>query len=171
IGGEDVIEALEIGGIGLPAAQRGKIVAAFGRMFDGAGIGRRADVIAVGAGGIDVDLAGQRAVRDHFAEHALGGGRAADIAHADEQHADVHAASPSGVSLPPRVSILVRSIRNSSRSLAAFSNSRLRAASIISRSTRLIADSICFSFMTSYFLRSCAALRLLLRSSRLSSIS
>jgi hypothetical protein len=43
-------------------------------------------VVADGAGRVDLETRGEPGILDQFAENTLGGGRAADVAHADEQH-------------------------------------------------------------------------------------
>jgi hypothetical protein len=69
-------------------AQGSYVKAAPRGMGDGARIGRLAHVIVVGSGGIDLQPVEQAHRPGAGNEHALGGGRAADIAGANEQYAD-----------------------------------------------------------------------------------
>ena len=88
IHGEHVIETLEILPRHLPAAQVRDVHPAPLRRRARARIGRVADVIIVGSGGIGRDRVAEPFAGDAGAKYALGGGRAADVAETDEKNAD-----------------------------------------------------------------------------------
>tara|TARA_R110000868_G_scaffold21214_2_gene88383 strand:- start:2639 stop:2950 length:312 start_codon:yes stop_codon:yes gene_type:complete len=90
--GEDVVEVVEILGPGLAAAQVRQVDAPAPGGVPGAVVRRRVDVPAAGAGGIGFDDGVQALPADQLAEYALGRGRAADVAKADEQNVDQGAA-------------------------------------------------------------------------------
>ncbi len=83
--GEDQVEGLEVFNLDLPRPQRRQVVTTLARMPLAALIRRRAGVVVVRAGGVDVDLVCQAQRRNAMAQHALGRGAAADVAHADEE--------------------------------------------------------------------------------------
>ena len=87
VAGEDEVETLEVRLCHAPGAQARQVVAAALGMGDRARIRRLADVVAMGAGRIDRDAVGEPRALDERAKHALRGGRAADVARADEQDA------------------------------------------------------------------------------------
>ncbi len=82
----DQVEALEIVVLHLPCAQAREVDAPAGGSFDSAWIGRLTHVISVSAGGVDLDVETRGVPASVRAEHAFGGGRSTDIAHADEQY-------------------------------------------------------------------------------------
>jgi hypothetical protein len=73
-------EAHQLGTHGGMIAPRGMLL--------GALVGRLAHVVAMRAGRIHGDLCGQAGVGHQFFQHAVGGGAAADVAHADHEDAD-----------------------------------------------------------------------------------
>ncbi len=84
VGDQDEVEPLQIGGSDPPRAAFDFVAAGF---QDGGhpGVGRIAGVVADGAGGVDLDAAGQSGVVCELAENDLRGGRTADVAHANEK--------------------------------------------------------------------------------------
>ena len=88
IHGEHVVETDEVFPRRLPAAQIRDVHSAPTSRGLRARIGRIADVIVVGARRIGRDRVGQSFTRDPGAENPLGGGRAADVAEANEKNAD-----------------------------------------------------------------------------------
>ncbi len=84
--GEQQIVATEILALELAGPQIRQVVAALRSNPAGARIRRIADVIVGRASGIDLGDQARRLARRNRAEHAVCGGRAADVAEADEQH-------------------------------------------------------------------------------------
>jgi len=85
---QDMIEAQEIRVLDPTRPQPRQIVAAPRGSFLGTWIRRCADVIAMRPGRIDLDGPPKARALGKFPKHALGGRRAADIAHADEKNLD-----------------------------------------------------------------------------------
>lgn len=83
IHGEDEVEDFEVAEAEL-AGGAGDLVAAVADRFGHAGVGSFAGVEADGAGGIAVDLLGEASLFDEVAEDIFSGGRAANVAHTNE---------------------------------------------------------------------------------------
>jgi hypothetical protein len=84
---EGKIEGLQVGGMDLTGAAGERGVAVGG----GGGhalVGEFAGVPTGGAGGVDEDLVGEMGIGDEFEHDAFRGGRAADVAEADEEEAE-----------------------------------------------------------------------------------
>ena len=83
--GEDQVETLEILGLDDARTQRLEVIAAPRARRARPRVGRLADVVAGGAGRIDLDGQLGRLARRERAQHRLGGRRAADVSETDEQ--------------------------------------------------------------------------------------
>src|SRR6185437_11120686 len=147
---EDVVVLVEVALAHLRGAQRRKVVAALRGMAHGSGIGRFTDVVVVGCGGGDTDAIGEATLLDPFAQHTLGGRGAADVPGAHDEDRDRLQRALRHES-PPTAIRRSRSVFNSSRRVAARSNSRFLAASSISFSILRMRWSSCFSESDSYF--------------------
>ena len=73
--------------VGEPPDKRAQ-QAALQRGFLGTRVGRMTGVVGDGSGRVDMNLVFQAGGGNHVPEHALGRGRAADVAHADKKNRD-----------------------------------------------------------------------------------
>lgn len=96
IHGQNVIEVGKITRRYLACALGGEVIAALPGMLLAARIGRFACMPAIGPGGINMELVSQRMALRTLAQYALGGGRAANIAHANEENGDFGGGSHDG---------------------------------------------------------------------------
>jgi len=87
---QDVVETLEILVRHLAPAQPADIRPAPRNRLLRARIGRRADVVGVGTGGIHFHMPIEAGLLEGLAQHALRHRRPTDIAHADHQHLSNH---------------------------------------------------------------------------------
>ncbi len=84
--GQDPFEAAEVVAVDAACAAAGEVVAAPARVDDCARIGRFPELIVVRRGGIDEDPFGEPGISNQRTKHAFRDRRAADIAHANEEH-------------------------------------------------------------------------------------
>lgn len=84
IHGEDEVEIVEVGGLKMPGAAHDR-VATFCEGGGHAFVGSFAGVVIMGASGVTGKAMGKSGAARFFAENDLGGGRAADVAKADEK--------------------------------------------------------------------------------------
>lgn len=83
--GQDQVMAGKVGVLDLSRPQVRQVIAAPGSVGLRPGVRRLARVVVVGAGRIHPHLVRQTVVDDLLAEHAVGGGAATDVAHADKE--------------------------------------------------------------------------------------
>ncbi len=91
--GEHVVERVHVLERRLAPAQRRDVDAAARGGLAGARVGRLADVVGVGAGGVDDDVEPGAVLGEQLPQHALRRRRAADVAQTDEQDLDHEASS------------------------------------------------------------------------------
>ncbi|MDT4848935.1 hypothetical protein FQZ97_830420 [compost metagenome] len=85
--GQDQVELVEVARGELARALGREVVAALRRVGLAAGVGRGADVVAVSARGVDQHPVAQPGLAHPGFKNAFRRRRAADVAHADEEHA------------------------------------------------------------------------------------